>query len=428
MMPRMLRRLFVAALALLGLLAVAAYLYLVRPMRLKHPAEPRAAGALIIRDARVYVSPDDAPLDHASILIRDGRIVEVGPAISAPSDARVLPCDHCIVTAGFWNAHVHFTEPHWSGAAYKSAAALTSLMQDMLTRRGFTTVVDVGSNPFDTVPLRRRVEAGEVLGPKIYTAGAAQYPPEGIPFYLRDSMPHFMLRLMPQPETAADAAHAEETNIDRGADVLKLFTGSYVERDSIKPMPLANAIAAVQVAHAHGQLAFAHPSSLAGVLVARDSGVDILAHAADDTDGVTPQVLQSLIDHHMSMVPTLKMFATTVTRKTSYLDPIYAEIHEFHSLGGELLFGTDVGYMTDYTTQDEFAALARSGLTWQDMLRMLTTAPAARFHVQADKGRVESGQLADLVILGSDPATRALNFADVRLTLRGGRILYQAPP
>lgn len=427
-MRRMLRRLFVAAVALLGLLAVAAYLYLVRPMRLKHPAEPRAAGALIIRDARVYVSPDDAPLDHASILIRDGRIVEVGPAISVPSDARVLPCDHCIVTAGFWNAHVHFTEPHWSGAAYKSAAALTSLMQDMLTRRGFTTVVDVGSNPFDTVPLRRRVEAGEVLGPKIYTAGAAQYPPAGIPFYLRESMPHFMLRLMPQPETPADAAHADETNIARGADVLKLFTGSYVERDSIKPMPLANAVAAVQVAHAHGQLAFAHPSSLAGVLVARDSGVDILAHAADDTDGVTPQVLQALIDHHMSIVPTLKMFATTVTRKPSYLDPIYAEVHQFHSLGGELLFGTDVGYMTDYTTEDEFAALARSGLTWLDMLRMLTTAPAARFHVQADKGRVAPGQLADLVILGSDPATRALNFADVRLTLRGGRVLYQAPP
>ena len=55
---------------------------------------------------------------------------------------------------------------------------------------------------------------------------------------------------------------------------------------------------------------------------------------------------------------------------------------------------------------------------------MLTTAPAARFHVEADKGRVARGQLADLVLLGSDPAANPVNFADVRLTLRSGRILY----
>ena len=40
------------------------------------------------------------------------------------------------------------------------------------------------------------------------------------------------------------------------------------------------------------------------------------------------------------------------------------------------MFGTDVGYMTDYTTQDEFTALAKSGLSPRDMLRMLTVAPA----------------------------------------------------
>jgi imidazolonepropionase-like amidohydrolase len=56
---------------------------------------------------------------------------------------------------------------------------------------------------------------------------------------------------------------------------------------------------------------------------------------------------------------------------------------------------------------------------------MLTTAPAARFHVENDKGRVAAGERADLVLLGSDPAENVLNFADVRLTLRGGRILYQ---
>jgi imidazolonepropionase-like amidohydrolase len=423
----MLRRIALFLVVLLVAIVLAGYFAQRWMLHNPHPPLSLAQGTLAIRDAKIYVSPDSPPIDHGSILIRDGRIVAVGANIDIPAGTPLLPCDHCVVTAGFWNAHVHFTEPHWSGAAFKPAPALEAHLQDMLTSHGFTTVVDVGSNPFDTVSLRRRIETGDLLGPFIYTAGAAQYPPHGIPFYIREHAPKLLQRFMPQPDTPAQAASVEQTNIARGADVLKLFTGSYVERTYIEPMPVANAAAAVQVAHAHGQLAFAHPSNLAGVLIARDSGVDILAHAADDAEGVTPQILQSLIDHHMSMVPTLKMFRTTVTHNPAYLDPIYAEVHQFHTLGGELLFGTDVGYMTDYTTQDEFTALAQSGLNATDILCMLTTVPAARFHVQNDKGRVAPGQLADLVLLGSDPAQNVTNFSDVRLTLRSGRILYQKP-
>ena len=296
----------------------------------------------------------------------------------------------------------------------------------MLSSRGFTTVVDVGSNPLNTISLRRRIESGDLLGPFIYTAASAQYPPNGIPFYIRDSTPHFMQRLMAQPKTPAEAASIERTNIARGADVLKLFTGSWVEHGHVLPMPLANAQAAVQVAHDHHQLAFAHPSNLEGVLVARDAGVDILAHAADDTSGLTPAIIQSLVDRHMGMAPTLKMFATTVTTKPEYLDPIYAEVKQFHLDGGQLLFGTDVGYMTDYTTTGEFEGLVKSGLTAQDILRMLTTAPAQRFGVSDQKGRVANARLADLVVLTADPFADPLNFAAVQTTIRSGRIIYNS--
>ena len=88
-------------------------------------------------------------------------------------------------------------------------------------------------------------------------------------------------------------------------------------------MPLANATAAVQVAHQHGQLAFAHPSNLEGAAIARDSGVDVLAHAPSVPQGVDRAFLQSVIDHHMAMIPTLKMFGTTVTTRPSFLDPIF---------------------------------------------------------------------------------------------------------
>jgi len=424
----MLRRLFLIAACLIAALALAAYILIwAWPMHDPHPAIRLGDQTLAIRDATIYPSPDEPPIPHATILIRDGFIADIGPGIPIPANARILPCNHCFVTAGFWNAHVHFTQPKWNNAAYKPSATLNAQLADMLSSRGFTTVVDLGSDLRATLSLRRRIESGSLLGPCIYTAGAAQYPPHGIPYYIRDTIPPILQRLMPQPATPAQAAAVERTNIARGADVLKLFTGSYIARGHVLPMPLDNARAAVQTAHDRHQLAFAHPSNLEGVTVARDAGVDILAHAADTTVGITPAFLQSLIHRHMAMVPTLKMFATTVTTDPAFLDPIYAEVREFHQRGGQLIFGTDVGYMTDYATQDEFAALTRSGLTPQDILRMLTTAPAERFSVSDQKGRVAPGRLADLVILTADPFADPLNFAAIQTTIRSGRIIYSKP-
>jgi imidazolonepropionase-like amidohydrolase len=423
----MLRRLLAIVALFAAALAVAAYVLVVWPLRDPHPAIRLGDETLAIRDATIYPSPDDPPLLHASIVIRDGFIVDLGPNIAIPAGARIIPCDRCFVTAGFWNTHVHFTEPKWSSAAFKSSATLNAQLADMLSSRGFTTVVDLGSDLRNTISLRRRIENGGLLGPYIYTAGSGQYPPHSLPYYIRDTTPAWMQRLMPQPATPAEAAKIEQTNIARGADVLKLFTGSIVDPGEVVPMPLANAQAAVKVAHDHHQLAFAHPSNLAGSTVARDAGVDVLAHVPSSPQGVTPEFLQSVIDHRMAMIPTLKMFATTVSADPAYMSPLYNEVREFHQRGGTLLFGTDVGYMTDYTTQGEFEGLTRSGLSPQDILRMLTVAPAKLFHVDDQKGRVANGRLADLVVLSADPYADPSNFAAVQTTIRSGRVIYSHP-
>jgi len=315
-------------------LAAAIYVVAFRPLRDPHPAAYLAHGTIAIQNAKIYISPDAAPIEHGTVVVTDGKIAAVGADAVVPAGARIIPCDHCVVAAGFWNVHVHFTERKWANSDWKPAAVLNAQLADMLTSRGFTTVVDVGSNLRDTIPIRRRIESGELLGPAIYTAGSAQYPPNGIPYYLKDTLPWFLLKLMPQPATPKEAEDIEERNIANGADVLKLFTGSIVEPHKILPMSEANARAAVEVAHRHGQLAFAHPSDLAGVLVARESGVDVLAHAPSDPRGVDAKLLQSLVDKRMAMVPTLKMFGTTVTKDPGFLNPIYAEVRQFHADGG----------------------------------------------------------------------------------------------
>lgn len=417
--------LFYRLLVVAGITALIVYAVAFWPLRDPHPTATVRPGTLAIADVRLYATPQAAPVDHATVVVRDGRIVAAGAGVEVPAGAEMLPCAGCTVVAGYWNAHVHFTQAQWSGAERRSAAELDAALTDMLTSRGFTTVVDLGSNLRDTIPLRRRIEHGELAGPRIYTAGGAQYPPHGIPYYLRDTLPRWLLWFLDQPATPVAAERTAERNIANGADLLKLFTGSYVAPGTVLPMPLGNARAATAVAHAHHQLVFAHESNAVGVEIARDAGVDVLAHAADNARRVDDALLASLVAHHIAMVPTLYMFARTVTRAPEYLDPIDEEVRRFHALGGTLLFGTDVGYLTDYDTTGEFEALARCGLGGRDILAMLTTAPAERFGVAADTGTVEAGKAGDLVVLDHDPLEDPRAFAAVRYTVRGGRVLFR---
>ena len=93
------------------------------------------------------------------------------------------------------------------------------------------------------------------------------------------------------------------------------------------------------------------------------------------------------------------------------------------TFGGQLIFGTDVGYMTDYSTDGEFVELGKSGLDWKDILAMLTTNPAARMGASRSKGTVTPGKLADLTVLSADPAMDLTNFARVQMVIRSGRVI-----
>ncbi|MGA8302276.1 MAG: amidohydrolase family protein [Thermoplasmata archaeon] len=378
----------------------------------------------VLRNVKIYPSPDEPPIERGSIFVRDGRIASVGPGASDPAGYQEILLDGCTVTAGFWNSHVHFTEPKWKSSGRKPAGTLNAQLRDMFTSRGFTTVVDTGSYPPDTLALRRRIDSAELTGPSIYTSGPGVYPPNGIPYYVRASIPFWLRPLVPQPSTPDAAIRIIERNLGRGAELVKLFTGSYVARGRVLTMPEPIARAASNVAHAHGRLAFSHPSNLEGTRVAIGAGVDVLAHPPDLTDGVDRSVVQKMVDQGMAMIPTLKMFADTVSSDRSYLDPIYEIVRQFRTMGGELLFGTDVGYLQDYTTDGEFRGLVISGIDPRGILRMLTTAPARRFRLANEVGAVTVGRRADLTVLDGDPMDDLRAFTHVRATIRGGKFLY----
>ena len=101
------------------------------------------------------------------------------------------------------------------------------------------------------------------------------------------------------------------------------------------------------------------------------------------------------------------------------------QLREYAGAGGQILFGTDVGYI-DYDPTDEYVLMQRAGMTFSAILDSLTTAPAARFALSERTGRVLVGMDADLTVLDADPAADIKAFATVRYVLRAGRIIYQS--
>jgi imidazolonepropionase-like amidohydrolase len=381
----------------------------------------RESDIVALTGGKVIPSPDATPIDNASVIVQGGRISAMGPAgdVVIPAGARMIDCKGLIIVAGFQNSHVHFTEEKWAGASEKPASTLAAHLQAMLTGYGFTTVVDAASLLDNTIAIRRRIEAGEVAGPRIVTAGLALYPPDGIPFYVREAVPPHLLRLLPQPSTAAQAADTVRSTLNGGADIVKLFTGSWVSRQRVVPMPVPVASAAVAEAHRRGRLVFAHPSDVAGLDVALDARVDVLAHAVDDATGLSPAHRERMRAENVALVPTLTLLASDGRRD------VLDQVRDYARAGGQVLFGTDVGYLPDYDPVREYELMEAAGLTWRQILASLTTDPAKRFNESGRRGRLAPGMDGDIVALGSDPMQGSRALADVRYTVRRGRLIFQ---
>jgi hypothetical protein len=105
------------------------------------------ASDLALVGAKIYLSPSAPPIESGTILVRSDHILSVGPnaKIKVPRRTTVIDCKGLVVTAGFWNSHVHILLPGLVHAEKLSSGQITSQLQLMLTRWGFTTVFDIAS-------------------------------------------------------------------------------------------------------------------------------------------------------------------------------------------------------------------------------------------------------------------------------------------
>jgi imidazolonepropionase-like amidohydrolase len=387
------------------------------------PTNADEAQAIALVGATIYAWPSAPPIHDGVVLMSGGSITAVGKRadVKIPKDARVIDCAGKTIVAGFWNSHVHFSEAVWNNAATAAVEPLEKHMQEMLTRWGFTTVWDLGSEPNNSLALRRRVELGEIPGPRMLLAGDI-FPKGGHPVYLPPEMK------LPEAATPDEAAQMARDDLKMGMDGMKLFVGAFMGDKPVVNMDTAVVKAAVDVTHAQGKPVFAHPQNRIGVDNAVGGGVDVLAHTIPTEPGYTADELARFKAQHTALTPTLSLWTTIIRDPTVTARIVQGgvdELKSFSASGGVVLFGTDVGFITIYDTSLEFEFMHRA-ISESEVLASLTTNPAGYFKAEK-KGKVEKGLDADVVVLDGDPMSDVRNLTKVAYTIRGGKIIYQKP-
>jgi imidazolonepropionase-like amidohydrolase len=389
------------------------------------------ASDLALVGAKIYLSPTEPPIESGSILVHEGHILAVGPSarIKIPTGTTVIDCKGLVVTAGFWNSHVHIFTVGLVHAETHSSEEITNELQAMLTKWGFTTVFDIASTLQNTNLIRRRIESGEVTGPRILTVGEPFYMKGGTPSYIKGFLETNHISV-PEVESIAQARERVQQQIHDGADGIKIFASS-VEGHDILTMPLDLAQAIVTEAHRAGKPVFAHMSNDQGTEIAIRSGVDILGHTTPGDIPWSPSFVHRMVAAHMALTPTLTLWEVEYTGTSADdlekgMNVAAQQLGAFSQAGGQVLFGTDVGFILHFDTTEEFKWMSRAGMSYQQILASLTTNPAQRFGYSTHNGRIAKGFDADLVVLRADPAQNTSAYANVRYTIRAGKVIYAA--
>jgi len=378
-----------------------------------------------------YVSPDGPPIKDSVILIQGGSIAAVGRrgSVKLPQGIEKIDCSGLTITAGFWNSHVHFIQRKWADAQSIPPAELTGQLQDMLSRYGFTSVFDTGSKWENTRRLRERIESGEVLGPRIHSTGEVIFPKGGAPAqHILDVLGTMQLQL-PEVSDPSQASAAAKKLLDEGVDGIKVYAASLGWPTVVLNAPEIEA--AAREAHSRGKLVFAHPQTREGLLNAVNSGADVIVHTIPNAGVLDDSMLAPMKKAGVAVIPTLKLWRHELrndrtSHRAQFVKAGVDQLRTWVRAGGTVLFGTDVGYMDDYDTTEEYGLMSEAGMTAREILASLTTAPAERFGESSHLGRIATGLAADLVVLEGDPANNIRSFAAVRYTIRDGTMTYRA--
>ena len=382
---------------------------------------------IALKGGRLIDGKGETPVENAVVVIRGDRIEAVGETevIHIPQGAEVIDVTGQTVMPGLIDAHLHF----WG---IKSMNQVTYIMDPPHLRAmravmdawkvvdsGFTTVRDCGG--MLAIFLKRAVEEGSIVGPRIMAAGLAISQTAGHGdwhFVPKEWGERAMIGRV--ADGVAEVRKAAREQLREGADFLKIMTTGGVMSEKDEPtasqFSMEEIRAFVQEARNAGVKTATHAQGTRGIKNALVAGIDSIEHGFYLDD----ECIEMMLQQGTYLVPTLAVVEAIVTKGTE-VGVMASSVRKAQSVQQVQIgafkkafqAGVKCGLGTDYLSDpmspmgENAVELAmyvkKAGLSPMDAILCATRNNAELLGLADQLGTLEAGKLADLIVVDGDP-------------------------
>jgi imidazolonepropionase-like amidohydrolase len=396
--------------------------------------------ALVFTNITIIEATGAPPKPGMTVVVRNDRIEAIGQTgqLSVPRGSQVLNGTGKFMIPGLWDMHVHLTD-----ARPNTIPALVA--------NGVTGVRDMGSRLKDLDEWRVKIEAGQLIGPRIFRAGPIVNGKEFGPVHLG----------------VADAAEARATVralAKVGVDFIKVHLTlnrdqylAIADESKKVGLPLVGHIPGTvspEEASDLGQASIEHTETLfQGTFDPKLPREKMLANMtllfqrfAKNRTFYTPTLImykagadfrdftlhpeskyvaRSANDRWLKAMEPGKKYPDLVAGRKGILSDLILLVGLMQQNGVQVMVGTDLSdgrIFPGFSVHEELALLVEAGFTPAQAIEAATRVPA-EFLKLGDTGTIQAGKRADLIVLSADPLRNIRNTSKIEAVVLRGKLL-----